>query len=171
MLRSFVTPIAFPSELQSVCTAVMKEAQSVQTVEEMPSMDPNKVLLVHYSRGKNVRPQIFWHKDDAASDGTADHPVVSVSVGESCTFKVCHKWSYQRYKAIVEAGEMHDIKLESGDAILMGGPARMMHHSVTSVHKGTCPEELKSILGDARINVTFRDAPDINVNEYKMFNV
>ena len=43
------------------------------------------------SRGRNVRPSIFWHKDDAASDGTSDHPVVSLSIGESCTFKLMNQ--------------------------------------------------------------------------------
>jgi len=80
-------------------------------------------------------------------------------------------WSYQKYKSIEAAGGLHTVTLQSGDAILMGGPARMMHHTVASVQKNTCPAALKPLLGDARINITFRDAPGINAKDYKMYNV
>lgn len=87
----------------------------------------------------------------------------------------CHRtrssWSYQKYKSIEAAGGLHTVTLESGDAILMGGPARMMHHTVASVQKNTCPAALKPLLGDARINITFRDAPGIDAKDYKMYNV
>ena len=110
---------------------------------------------------------IFWHRDDAPNDGQNDHPVVSFCLGNSCTFGLCHQWSWQRGK---EHGR--SLTLHSGDCILFGGPCRYIHHAVTGVQRGTCPLNLKGVLGDARLNLTFRDAPQVNGLErttYKYF--
>ena len=43
---------------------------------------------------------------------------------------------------------------------------------MTGVQRGTCPLDLKGVLGDARLNLTFRDAPQVNGLEkttYKYF--
>lgn len=104
---------------------------------------------------------------DAPNDGRNDHPVVSFSLGNSCIFGVCHRWSWQRAKE-----HATQIPLHSGDAILFGGPCRNIHHAVTGVQRGTCPAALRPQLGDARLNLTFRDAPAVQGLEqttYKFF--
>jgi hypothetical protein len=105
-------------------------------------------------------------QDDAPNDGQNDHPVVSFSLGNTCTFGLCHRWSWARQK---EFGRT--VELRSGDAILFGGPCRHIHHAVLGVKRGTAPPPL-ALLGDARLNLTFRDAPAVSGLEqstYKFF--
>ena len=55
------------------------------------------------------------------------------------------------------------VQLESGDAILFGGPARHVMHAVTDLQKGTCPAHLRDLVrgrvpGDPaewRLNLTW----------------
>jgi alkylated DNA repair dioxygenase AlkB len=72
--------------LRAVCTALCSSSRAADA--SMPSMDPTHLLLVHYSGGKRVTPKIFWHKDDAPNDGANEHPVVSLSLGRSCLFRL-----------------------------------------------------------------------------------
>ena len=67
-----------------------------------------------------------------------------------------NQWSWARVK---EHGR--SLELRSGDALLFGGACRYIHHSVLGVRRGTAPAALASILGDARMNLTFRDAPAV----------
>ena len=53
------------------------------------------------------------------------------------------------------------VTLQSGDVLVWGGPERMLLHQVAGVAMGTCPAHLRPIIGDARINFTFRSAPNI----------
>ena len=80
---------------------------------------------------------------------------MSFSLGNTCSFGLCHKWSWARGK---ECGR--SVELRSGDAILFGGPCRYIHHAVLGVKRGSAPPAL-SVLGDARLNLTFRDAPAV----------
>jgi len=167
--RVFDTIGAFSagSRMAILCTKLVFAAQSASPV--MPTMTPSHVMLVHYAHGTRVQPKIFWHKDDAPNDGRNDRPVVSVSLGESCDFRLCHGWSFRRHRELEASGKMHTLRLESGDAVLFGGPARYMHHTVQCVHAGTCPAHLLPILGHSRLNVTFRDAPDVDVEAHRHF--
>lgn len=139
------------TNLQQLCTAAVADAREADS--SMPDMDATHLLLVYYESGRGI----FWHKDDAPNDGQNDRPVVSFSLGNTCSFAVCHNWTWQRAK---EFGRT--INLESGDAILFGGPCRYIHHAVTGVKKGTAPPAVRAALGaDARLNLTFRDAPAV----------
>lgn len=135
----------------------------------MPRMDPTHVLLVHYSRGQHVTPRIGWHKDDAPNDGRGESPVVALSLGEAADFVLCAGWSRARQKALESAGQLHRVRLESGDAILFGGPLRYAHHAVAKTHAGTCPAPLLPVLGEARVSLTFRDAPGVDARDYETY--
>lgn len=165
--RVFDTIGAFPDPMAAICSALVRTAQRASST--VPSMEPSHVLLVHYSHGKRVQPKIFWHKDDAPNDGRNDRPVVSISLGEACDFRLCQGWSLRRHRALEASGKMHTLRLESGDAVLFGGPARYMHHTVQRVYAGTCPAHLLPTLGASRLNVTFRDAPGVDVETHRYF--
>jgi len=51
--------------------------------------------------------------------------------------------------------------LESGETLLFGVPAKMPYHAVTKFYKGSCPPYLSTITGDDRMNLTFREAPEV----------
>jgi len=71
-------------------------------------------------------------------------PVVSVSLGDTARFL----FGGTRRRDPVEA-----IPLESGDAFVFGGPARLRYHGVSRILPGTAPAAL-GISG--RFNLTFR---------------
>jgi hypothetical protein len=49
------------------------------------------------------------------------------------------------------------VRLNSGDVLLFGGPARMIVHSVTRVVPRTMPPMLRGRMLHGRLNVTVRD--------------
>ena len=106
---------------------------------------------MHYSHGPRVRPTIFWHKDDAPNDGNNERPVVSISLGETCRFRLMHGWSFAKQRAAEEEGRIHDGIPRAGNAVVFGGACRHIHHTVQAVHCGTCPAALADILGASRL--------------------
>jgi DNA oxidative demethylase len=86
------------------------------------------------------------HQDKDESDRSiaAGLPVVSLSLGDTARFL----FGGTRRRDPVEA-----LALESGDAFVFGGPARLRYHGVSRIAPGTAPREL-GISG--RFNLTFR---------------
>lgn len=81
------------------------------------------------------------HRDD----GTGLNPVVSISLDNSTNFLVKHPQTNEQFK----------ILLESGDVVIFGGQSRYMLHSVGCIIYDLAPE-LQKIIGDVRLNFTFR---------------
>jgi alkylated DNA repair protein (DNA oxidative demethylase) len=86
------------------------------------------------------------HQDKDESDGSlaAGVPVVSVSLGDAARFL----FGGTKRRDPVEA-----LRLESGDAFVFGGPARLRYHGVSRIFPGTAPPEL-GVTG--RFNLTLR---------------
>ena len=150
----------FPASFVEACGAAVRTARAADP--HMPAMDPTHLLMVYYESGRGI----FWHKDNARNDGRNDHPVVSFSLGNRCSFSVQHKWSFAAMKE--RPGEVRTIILESGDALLFGGACRYIHHSVTGVKRNTAPPWLP-MLKDRRLNLTFRDAPEVAGEEHSTY--
>ncbi len=74
----------------------------------------------------------------------AGAPVVSLSIGDTARFL----FGGTRRREPVET-----ILLESGDAFVFGGAARLRYHGVTRIVPGTAPEALRLA---GRFNLTFR---------------
>ena len=117
--RVFDAIEAFDARLVDHCSAAVQMARGADP--QMPDMTPTHLLMVYYLSGRGI----FWHKDDAPNDGCNDRPVVSFSLGNTCTFGLCHKWSWGRSKE-----HSRTVELRSGDCILFGGPCRYIHHAV-----------------------------------------
>ncbi len=83
------------------------------------------------------------HQD---KDETALDPVVSLSIGDNCTFR------FGNTEARTKPYE--DIVLQSGDLFVFGGPARLAFHGVTKIHPATAPSGCG--LSHGRINITMR---------------
>ena len=149
----------FPTTFVEACATSVRTARAADP--HMPAMDPTHLLMVYYEKGKGI----FWHKDNARNDGRNDHPVVSFSLGNRCSFQVCHNWSWA---ATPRRGEKRTIILESGDALLFGGACRYIHHSVTGVKRNTAPPWLP-MLKDRRLNLPFRDAPEVAGEEHSTY--
>jgi alkylated DNA repair dioxygenase AlkB len=144
----------FPARFLQLCRQLVATSTSADAA--MPPMEPTHMLLLYYAGFRGMG----FHRDEGENDGTSDAPVVSVSFGNACTFGFKHQ----------RDDEVRTVELESGDALLFGGPCRMMLHSVLQVHQGTKPHWLKSALpAEVRLNFTFRCAPEAVGREHTDF--
>jgi DNA oxidative demethylase len=83
-------------------------------------------------------------KDESAQSIAAGLPVVSVSLGDTARFL---------FGGTRRRDPVDTRLLESGDAFVFGGPARLRYHGVSRIIPGTAPPEL-ALTG--RLNLTFR---------------
>jgi alkylated DNA repair protein (DNA oxidative demethylase) len=106
------------------------------------SVRPDICLVNFY--GADGRMGLHQDKDESAASLEAGAPVVSLSVGDTARFL----FGGTRRRDRVET-----IFLESGDAFVFGGAARLRYHGVSRITPGTAP----AVLGMAgRFNLTFR---------------
>ena len=83
-------------------------------------------------------------KDESERSIAAGLPVVSVSLGDTARFL---------FGGLRRRDPVETVPLESGDAFVFGGPARLRYHGVSRVMPGTAPPELGI---EGRVNLTFR---------------
>ena len=84
------------------------------------------------------------HQD---KDEVVDSPVVSLSIGDACTFRFGNTEHRNR--------PWTDLRLASGDLFVFGGESRFAFHGVTRIHPGTAPAGCG--LTSGRINITLRE--------------
>jgi DNA oxidative demethylase len=101
-----------------------------------PSYDPDACLINRYEPGS----KLSLHKDKDEHDPIA--PIVSISLGLPAVFL----WGGLR-----RADRPRRIRLESGDVVVWGGPARFVYHGVAPLAEGDHP-----LTGVCRLNLTFR---------------
>jgi DNA oxidative demethylase len=94
--------------------------------------------------GPDGRMGLHQDKDESRASLDAGHPVVSVSIGDTARFL----FGGVRRKDPVEV-----LFLESGDAFVFGGSARLRYHGVTRILPRTAPPQLRL---EGRFNLTFR---------------
>lgn len=99
---------------------------------------PPEACLVNFYDAA-ARMGLHRDQDEAASDA----PVLSVSLGDS---------AYFRFGTANLKGETKRLKLNSGDVLTFGGPARLMYHGIDRIIPGTST----LIPGGGRINLTLR---------------
>ncbi len=81
------------------------------------------------------------HQDRDEAD--LDAPVVSVSLGDACLFRV---------GGTTRSGSTQSLRLESGDVVVLGGAGRLCFHGVDRIYPGTSDLLPKG----GRINLTLR---------------
>lgn len=101
-----------------------------------PNYDPDACLINRYTEGS----KLGLHQDRDENDPWA--PIVSVSLGLPATFL----WGGKR-----RADPVRRIRVENGDVVVWGGPARFVYHGVAPFKEGQHP-----LTGTTRINLTFR---------------
>jgi len=106
------------------------------------TIDADLCILNHYDA--DGRMGLHQDKDEGERSIAAGIPVVSVSVGDTARFL----FGGLKRKEPVDA-----IPLQSGDAFVFGGPARLRYHGVSRIVAGTAPKELDFA---GRFNLTFR---------------
>lgn len=101
-----------------------------------PQYDPDACLINKYVPGA----KLGLHQDRDEEDAWS--PIVSVSLGLPAVFL----WGGKR-----RADPLRRLRLESGDVVVWGGPARFVYHGVSPLKDGDHP-----LTGAVRINLTFR---------------
>jgi alkylated DNA repair protein (DNA oxidative demethylase) len=87
-------------------------------------------------------------KDEGPTSIAAGIPVVSVSIGDTARFL---------FGGLRRRDPVESIALESGDAFVFGGPARLRYHGVSRIALGTAPPTLELT---GRFNLTFRQSDE-----------
>lgn len=100
--------------------------------------EPDSCLLNEYAPGS----RLSLHRDADERDFT--QPIVSVSLGLPAVFL---------FGGLDRSDRTTRVRLESGDVVVFGGPARLAYHGVAPLADGVDP-----LLGRRRINFTFRGA-------------
>jgi alkylated DNA repair protein (DNA oxidative demethylase) len=99
---------------------------------------PPEACLINYY-GPNAKMGLHQDRDEV--DFSA--PVVSVSLGDSCLFRV---------GGLKRGDPTRSLRLNSGDVLVLGGEARLAFHGVDRIYAGT-----STLLSEGgRINLTMR---------------
>ena len=125
---------ALPEEFRTI-------ARSIAAAAGM-SLEPDIGILNLYD-GEG-RMGLHQDKDEGARSLEAGVPVVSVSIGDTARFL---------FGGTRRRDPIATLMLESGDAFVFGGDARLRYHGVSRILPRTAPPALGF---DGRINLTFR---------------
>jgi alkylated DNA repair protein (DNA oxidative demethylase) len=106
------------------------------------SIDADLCIMNFY--GPDGRMGLHQDKDESEQSLAAGVPVVSISLGDTARFL---------YGGTRRRDPVDSILLESGDAFVFGGPARLRYHGVSRIVRGTAPRELAI---EGRLNLTLR---------------
>ena len=102
---------------------------------------PDVALINHYTDDA----RLGMHRD---SDEHAPDPVVSISLGAPCLFRLGNPHSRGR--------PWTDVELRSGDLLVFGDESRLAYHGVPKLLPHS-PHEIPEIgLGAGRLNITLR---------------
>jgi DNA alkylation damage repair protein AlkB len=123
-----------PEEFHQIAAEVAGEAGM--------EFDADLCILNYYDR--EGRMGLHQDKDESPESLAAGLPVVSISLGDTARFL----FGGLKRRDAVEA-----LLLESGDAFVFGGPARLRYHGVSRIIPGTAPRELQLT---GRFNLTLR---------------
>ena len=109
-------------------------------------LEPDLCILNYYDA--DGRMGLHQDKDEGPVSIAAGVPVVSVSIGDTARFL---------FGGLKRRDPVGVFDLESGDAFVFGGPARLRYHGVSRITPGTAPPQLAL---SGRFNLTFRQSDD-----------
>jgi len=98
---------------------------------------PEACLINFY----DAKAKMGLHQDRDEKD--FDAPVVSISLGDSCLFRIGEN---------TRAGRTTSFKLQSGDAVVLTGQSRLSFHGVDRIY----PDTSTLLKNGGRINLTIR---------------
>lgn len=100
-------------------------------------LDPEACLINFY----DTSAKMGLHQDK--DEQNFDAPVVSVSLGDTCLFRVGQ---------ITRGGQTKSFKLNSGDVVVLSGESRLCYHGVDRIY----PDTSALLKHGGRINLTLR---------------
>ena len=103
---------------------------------------PDVCIVNWYRSGSKMG--MHQDKDERPESIATGAPVVSISLGDTGRFL---------FGGLRRRDPVETVMLESGDAFVFGGAARLRYHGVSRIIAGTAPAELGL---EGRLNLTFR---------------
>jgi len=125
---------ALPDDLVTIATRIANDAGF--------AVKPDLCIVNWYTEAS--RMGLHQDKDESPNSLTEGLPVISVSIGDTAVFL---------FGGLRRRDPLEKIHLESGDAFVFGGPARLRYHGVSRILPGTAPAGLPF---EGRLNLTFR---------------
>jgi DNA oxidative demethylase len=126
----------FPLWLGDLGRRAVLTALGAETAAEY---QPDCALINYY----DGQAKMGLHQD---KDERSDAPVVSLSIGDSCLFRFGNTETRTK--------PYQDVRLQSGDLFVFGGPSRFAFHGVPKIFPGTADPELG--MRNGRLNITIR---------------
>jgi DNA alkylation damage repair protein AlkB len=123
-----------PDDLKSLARRAAREAGM--------QIEPDICLVNCYPEGSRLG--LHQDKDERPETIEAGIPVVSISLGDTAKFLI----GGLKRKDLVKR-----VMLESGDALVIGGPSRLRFHGVSGIVAQSAPPKLEI---SGRFNLTFR---------------
>jgi alkylated DNA repair protein (DNA oxidative demethylase) len=128
-----------PDEIVELSRAAVADAYG-PTSPEAASYAPDATIANLYGPGA----RLGLHRD---GEEPSDAPVVTLSLGDTCTF---------RFAGVDRrVGPFTDVELRSGDLLVFGRANRRIYHGVPKVVPGTSPDGLG--LPPGRLSITVRE--------------
>ncbi|MBM7440663.1 alpha-ketoglutarate-dependent dioxygenase AlkB [Streptomyces sp. HB132] len=128
---------AFPDWMLRLGRRAVLEAYGDE--EAAREYTPDTALINFY----DGQARMGMHQD---KDERSSAPVVSLSIGDACVFRVGNTETRTR--------PYTDVELLSGDLFVLGGPSRFAYHGVPKVREGTGDPDTG--LNSGRLNITMR---------------
>ncbi len=100
---------------------------------------PPEACLVNIYRGEKAKMGLHQDRDEVALDA----PVLSISLGDTCVFRV---GGFER------RDKSKSFRLASGDVLVLGGASRLRFHGVDRIIPGSS----QLVEGGGRLNLTLR---------------
>jgi alkylated DNA repair protein (DNA oxidative demethylase) len=127
---------AFPDWLVKLGQKALADAWGIPSALDYR---PDAALINFYDE----HAKLGMHQD---KDERSEAPVVSLSIGDTCTFRFGN--THRRGRPYT------DLELCTGDLFVFGGPSRLAYHGVTDVQPGTA--DPRAGLSSGRLNLTLR---------------
>jgi alkylated DNA repair protein (DNA oxidative demethylase) len=132
---------AFPDWLGDLGRRAVQDCAMGGTETGVAPYRPDIALINFYDAAATMG----LHQD---KDERSLAPVVSLSLGDSCKFRLGNTETRTR--------PWTDVLLDSGDLFVFGGPSRLAFHGVPKILVGTGPDDIGLTAG--RLNVTLRES-------------
>jgi alkylated DNA repair protein (DNA oxidative demethylase) len=132
-----------PEELQTLARRALIDTQYLHRDELRPF---DTCIVNRYSLDNGGRLGDHVDNSEGAEALDSGYPVVSLSVGASCVFRMGGAKRTDPY---------HPHTLASGDLVIFGRSMRLAYHGVSKLLPDTSPPGL-GLQPDTRLNLTFR---------------
>jgi len=127
-----------PASVDRLARAAVAETYGADS-PEATEFEPDAAIVNRYPDGA----KLGLHQD---GEEPSDAPVVTISLGDTCTFRMA---GIDR-----RTGPFTDVEMGSGDLLVFGRQSRRIFHGVPKVASGTGPEALG--LPPGRVSITVR---------------